>query len=123
MPAAATAKAKKPTRAELCRELLNIELEHREVFDRIAAIKTDLKLIAGATGKFRETLAGLGYVSVSPATPEQVTGEAPVLQVAAWQDLKPSRRDALIEQGLVKIEPILKGAYHGRVDVKLHAPA
>jgi hypothetical protein len=120
MPALA-AKAKKPTRAELCRGLLEIERDHEALFTRIAAVKTALKLIAASDGKFRETFAGLGYVSVSPATPGQVTGEAPVLQVAAWQGLKPSRRDALLEQGLVKVEPTVKGAYHGRVDVKLHA--
>jgi hypothetical protein len=114
-------KAKAPTRSELCRELLDITFKHREAFARIDAIKTELKVQASNDGKFRETFVGLGYVSVSPATPEQVTGEAPELVVAAWQDLKQSRRDALLEQGLVEIKPTVKGAYHGRVDVKLHA--
>lgn len=119
MPAAVR-KAKAPTRSELCRELLDIALKHRAAFERMDAIKTELKAIAGAEGKFRETFVGLGYVSVSPSTPEQVTGEAPELVVASWQALAQSRRDKLIEQGLVEIKPTIKGAYHGRVDVKLH---
>lgn len=116
---AAARKAKAPTRSELCRELIDIEIAHREVFERIDAIKTELKLKAAGDGKFRETFKD-GYVSVSPAKPEEVTGEQPVLQVAAWRDLRDSRRDKLLEDGIVKIEPIVKGAYHGRVDVKLH---
>lgn len=116
------AKQPKPkSRLELCRELLDIQLANRAVFDRIDAIKTELKARALAEGKFRETFVGLGYVSVSPATPEQVTGEAPELVVASWQGLPQSRREKLLEQGLVEIKPTVKGAYHGRVDVKLHA--
>ncbi|HEY8838530.1 MAG TPA: hypothetical protein VIO16_12835 [Dehalococcoidia bacterium] len=121
MPAAAR-KAKAPTRLELCRELLEIERANAEIFTRIDAIKTELKIKALADGKFRETFAGLGYVSVSPARPEEMTGEAPVIVVSAWSTLKPARQEKLLEDGLVKIEPIIKGAYHGRVDVKLHAP-
>lgn len=120
MPAAA-AKAKKPTRADICRELLDIERTHEAAFTRIAAIKTELKLIAASEGKFRETFAGLGYVSVSPAAPEQKVGESTELVVTAWDALPESRRAKLLEQGLVHRVDIIKGAYHGRVDVKLHA--
>jgi hypothetical protein len=120
MPAFAR-KAKPPTRAELCRELLEIERDNAEIFSRMDAIKTELKLKAEAEGKFRETFAGLGHVSVSPPAPEQVTGEKPVIVVAAWSELKPARQEKLIDDGLVAIEPIVKGAYYGRVDVKLHA--
>ena len=49
-------------------------------------------------------------------------GEKPVIDVAAWTALKPNRQEKLLEDGLVKIEPIIKGAYHGRVEAKLHAP-
>lgn len=118
MPSAAR-KAKAPTRSELCRELLEIERDNAEVFGRIDTIKAHLKLTASTEGKFRETFAGLGYVSVSPARPEEVTGSAPVLQVAAWNALKDARRDKLLEDGVVRIMDVIKGAYHGRVDVKL----
>lgn len=121
MPAPAR-KAKPATRAELCRELLEIERDNALVFTRIDAIKTELKAMGAADGKFRETFVGLGYVSVSPARPEEITGESPVVVVAAWQALKLPRRDKLIADGLVRIEPIVKGAYHGRVDVKLVTP-
>jgi hypothetical protein len=114
-------KAKTPTRSELSRELLEIERDNAALFARIDEIKTLLKLVAAADGKFRETFAELGYVSASPARPEEITGNAPVLQVGIWNDLREARRDKLIEDGIVRIEPIVKGAYHGRVDVKLHA--
>jgi hypothetical protein len=118
MPAAAR-KAKAPTRSELCRELLEIERDHAELFGRIDTIKAALKLQAETDGKFREIFAGLGHVAVSPPSPEQVTGTRPVIVVEAWTALKPVRQDKLLADGLVKIEPIVKGAYYGRVDVKL----
>lgn len=121
MPAAAR-KPKLKTARELCEELLGIERDNAAVFTRIDAIKAELKCKAVVDGKFRETFPGLGHVSVSPPTAEEVTGEKPVLLVAAWAALKPARQDKLLEDGLVKIEPIVKGAYYGRVDVKLHAP-
>ena len=121
MPAAAR-KPKPKSARELCEELLGIERDNAVIFTRYEAIKADLKLMAGATGKFRETFAGLGHVSVSPSTPESVTGHAPAIDVAAWAALKPARQDKLLEDGLVKIEPIVKRAYYGNVTVKLLAP-
>jgi hypothetical protein len=120
--AVAARKPKPKTRLELCLELLEIERDNAALFTRIDAIKAELKLKAGTEGKFRETFAGLGYVSVSPAKPEEIVGEEPLVVVAAWQALKQPKRDRLIEDGLVKITPIVKGAYHGRVDVKLLTP-
>lgn len=107
---------------KLCLELLNLRRDKAfaKAFDRIEAIKTELKAMALANGKFRETFVDIGFVSVSPATPEEITGERPVLIVPAWSDLKPARQEKLIEDGLVKVEPIVKGAYHGSVTVKLH---
>lgn len=119
---AAGRKPKPPTRYELCRELLDLRFANREAFDRMEAIKSELKHRAAAEGKFRENFPGRGYVSVSPATPEEKLGDSPVLVIAAWDALKPLRRDKLLEDGVVRIEPIIKGAYHGRCDVKLFAP-
>ncbi len=119
MPLAAR-KPKPKTRNELCLELLEIERDNAHLFSRIDAIKTELKLKAVAEGKFRETFVGLGYVSVSPSTPEEVTGEAPVIMVPAWTALKAARQDKLIADGLIKIEPIVKGASYGQVRTKLH---
>jgi hypothetical protein len=49
-----------------------------------------------------------------------VVGEQPVIDVANWQGLKEARREKLLADGLVSIQPIVKGAYYGRVEVKLH---
>lgn len=120
MPAAAR-KPKEAERVTLTRELLQIRRDNFTIFTRIEAINTRLKTLASDEGKFREIFDGLGYVSVSPATPEQVTGEAPVIEVAVWQGLRESQRDKLLEQGLVKVKPTIKRATYGQVRVKLHA--
>ncbi|MGY3393416.1 hypothetical protein ACVWW6_006007 [Bradyrhizobium sp. USDA 3311] len=117
-------KAQKPKdtpRQALCRELLEIRRDNLTIFTRIEAINTRLKKLAGDEGKFREAFDELGHVSVSPPTPEQVTGEAPVLQIEVWQALRDSRRDKLLEEGLVEVKSIIKRATYGQVRVKLHA--
>lgn len=123
MPAAARKpKAKAPTRAELASELLALRFKHRDDFDRMEAIKAALKDIADTAGKFRENVAGIGYVSVSPGHPEHKYGEAPALVITAWDELTPARRDKLKADGIVANFDLIKGAYHGRCDVKLFAP-
>lgn len=119
MPQVARTKAKAPTRAELCRELLDIELEHQLVFERIDAIKAELKRIALADGQFRETFPGIGYVSVSPEKPKTYKGDLPVLVGDAWLALRDKQRDKLVADGLVRIEAQYSGAYYGRVEAKL----
>lgn len=122
MPAAAR-KAKAPTRAELCRELLEIERDHPEIFARIEEIKTLLKLEADKVGStFRETFANLGWVSASPAKPARVTGSRPAIVIEAWTALKQPKQDKLIADGLVVIETIGVGASYGQVRTQLHAP-
>lgn len=121
MPAAAKKAPPKDTpRQGLCRELLAIQSTNAGIFSHIEAIKASLKKYADEDGKFRETFVGLGHVSVSPAKPEETIGEAPVIQIDAWNDLTDTRKDKLLEQGLVAIEPIVKGAAYGQVRVKLH---
>lgn len=110
------------SRAELCRELLEIERDNPDIFLRIKAIKAELKQAAETDGKFRESFPGLGYVSVSPGKPAETTGEAPAIDVDAWLKLKPSRRDRLLEEGWVSLQPIIKGASYGQVRVELHTP-
>ena len=121
MPAAARKPPKEAESRVLCRELLEIRRDNLATFTRIEAINTRLKSIARDGGKLREVFDGLGYVSVSPPTDEQVTGEKPELQIEAWQGLPESRRSKLLEQGLVKIMNIVKRATYGQVRVKLHA--
>lgn len=118
--AAAKSKAKPPTRAELCRELLQLRIDNGPAFTRMDAIKTELKAIAGAEGKFRETFVGLGYVSVAPESAPKFKGDFPIVDVEAWKALKPVRQDKLLADGVVKIESQYSGAYYGAVTVKLH---
>jgi hypothetical protein len=120
MPAVAK-KPRETPRQALCRELLGIRRDNIAIFTRIEAINTRRKTLSETDGKFRETFNDLGYVSVSPLSPEQVTGEAPVIQVEAWQKLRDSRREKLLEEGLVKIVPTIKRAAYVQVRVKLHA--
>jgi hypothetical protein len=119
-PVAAKSKAKAPTRADLCRELLQLRVDNGPAFDRIEAIKTELKSIAGKDGKFRETFVGIGYVSVSPESGPKFKGDFPVVNVEAWKALKPARQQTLLEGGVIKIEAQYSGAYYGAVTVKLH---
>ena len=119
---AAAKKLKDSERLTLCRELLQIRRDNLAIFTRIDAINTRLKTVAQDEGaSFRETFDGLGYVSVSPPTKEQVTGSAPELQIGAWQALRESRQAKLLEEGLVKIKSLIKRASYGQVRVKLHA--
>lgn len=118
----ATARKPKDTpRQALCRELLEIRRDNAAIFTRMEAINTRLKAAAKDGGKFRETFVDLGYVSVSPEKPEETIGQAPVLQVEAWNNLTNNRRERLEAEGLVAIEPIVKRASYGQVRVKLHS--
>jgi hypothetical protein len=124
--AAAKPKAKPLSVRDLCRELLVIERDNPAIFARIGEIKTLLKVEADATGKIREVFAEkdlVGFVSASPSKPEETLGEGPEIVVGAWNQLPNHRQQKLIEQGLVKIEPIVKGAYPGQVRSKLDSPA
>lgn len=118
---AAKPKAKAPTRAELCRELLKIRSDNGAVFDRIDAINTELKSLAAAAGEsFRETFVGVGYVSVSPPSPAKFKGDFPIVNVEAWKALKAARQDKLLEDGVIKIDSTWSKPYYGQVTVKLH---
>ena len=120
--AQAARKPKPPTRRELAQELIDIARQPTiaEALDRMEAIKSELKHRSESEGKFREDFAGIGYVSVSPPAPERTVGEEPKINVDAWQAARQSKRDKLLEEGLVEIVPIVKGAYYGRCEVKLH---
>ena len=125
-PVAAKSKAKVPTVRDLCRELLEIERDNPEIFARTGEIKTLLKATADSQGKFREAFAArarVGWVSVSPGKAESVIGEGPEVVVEAWTALKQPKRDKLIADGLVKLVPLIKGAFYGQVRTKLDTPA
>ncbi len=120
--AVAARKPKPPTRAELAAELLKLRFDHRDAFDRMEAIKQALKDIADTDGSFREDVAGVGHVSVSPGRAAHKYGEAPALVIPAWDKLTEKKRAKLIEDGVVANVDLIKGAYYGRCEVKLFAP-
>jgi hypothetical protein len=105
-------------RAKLCDELLGIHTDNKEIFDRIEAIKTELKALAGVCGNFRETRVGIGYVSVSPESPKSFKGDFPMVNIVQWQALKPKRREKFLADGFVEIESRWSKAYYGQVTVK-----
>ena len=108
-------------RLDLCRELLKIRGDHACVFDRIDAINTELKAIAAEGGEsFRETIVGVGYVSVSPPAPAKFKGDFPIVVPENWQALKPAKREKLIADGIIKIDSTWSKPYYGQVTVKLH---
>ena len=119
-PVAAKSKAKVSTREALCRELLQLRIDNDPVLSRIEAIKTELKVIAEKEGQFRETIVGVGYVSVNPGHSGKFKGDFPTLQIEAWKALTPARQNKLLDGGIVKIEAQYSGAYYGAVTVKLH---
>ncbi len=107
-------------RAGLALELLELRKNHGEIFGRIEAINTELKAIASDEGEsFRETIVGVGYVSVSPPSPAKFKGDFPIVQIEAWKALKPARQQKLIDDGVVKIEGSWSKPYYGQVTVKL----
>lgn len=123
MPKAAAANAPDPLkrRADLCCELLKIRGDNAAVFDRIDAINTELKAIASDLGEgFRETIVGTGYVSVSPPSPAKFKGDFPIVEVEAFQALKPAKRQKLLDDGIIKIDSTWSKPYYGQVTVKLH---
>jgi hypothetical protein len=124
MPAAAARPSKAEAKAlahrrGLCEELVGLHRDNSSVFDRIEAIKAELKLIATDAGEpFREVIAGKGQVSVSPPKDGEFKGNVPTLKAEAWNDLTDARRERLLEQGLVEIVAEYGGKFYGRVDVK-----
>jgi len=121
MPAAAKANDPLKRRADLCGALLKVRGEHAVVFDRIDAINTELKAIAAELGEsFRETVVGVGYVSVSPPSPAKFKGDFPIVVVENFQKLKPARREKLVADGIIKIDSTWSKPYYGQVTVKLH---
>lgn len=111
----------KKSRIELCQELIDLRVANRDAFDRMEALKSILKDRAKVDGSFRQEFPGIGFVSASPAKAESKIGDAPALVITAWDALKQPRRDRLLADGLVSIQAIMKGAYHGRAEVKLFA--
>jgi hypothetical protein len=107
-------------RGELCAELLKLRKKHSPAFDRIEAIKAELKILARDLGRgFRETDPKLGYVSVSPEKPEKFDGDFPMIDVRKLHALPDAQRDKLFADGLITTESKWSKPYYGQVTVEL----
>lgn len=101
-------------------ELLDIEVEHRDLFARIDGIKSDLTTLATEAGEsFREDFSGKGVVKVSGRKAKEFQGDLPEIDAAAFNALPATERKTLVKQGVVKIVPTWSRAYYGRVSVDL----
>jgi hypothetical protein len=105
---------------ELIQERARLEADNAVPLARIREINALLIQRASAKGDaIRETVAGIGTVSVSPPKPKRCEGTAPIVVVAAYLALPKRSQDKLVERGIIKIEEQWIGEYHGRVTVKL----
>jgi hypothetical protein len=102
---------------QLAEELVRLQAEHRPLFDRQEALKSQLR--STATENFKEVFAGIGEVSVSAPKPGETTGTAPELVIASYLELPKKDQKALLKAGTVQIVDAVKSAYHGQVRVKL----
>src|SRR4051794_2635385 len=113
--------ARKPTKADnerraLAHELVGIHRTHRIDLERADGIKAELKAIATADGeKFGEMFPGEGEVKVSGD--KAASGVVPRVDAEAFLALSDARRQKLIDDGVIVLEPAR--ASYGRVTVKL----
>jgi len=108
---------KKVDRKALCERLLALRLKHAKVFSEIDGLKAELIVAAGAEG-FREVFPGKGQVTVSAAKAKEFKGDLPEIDAIAFHALTDSKRQKLVEDGVIKIVPTWSRDFHGRVDVK-----
>ena len=119
-PRLAPSKSDLQKRQSLCDELVGIHKKHAATFDRVDAIKSELKQLATDAGEsFKISIAGKGEVNVSGSKKGAYKGDLPILQSDAWLGLTEKQREKHIETGLIKIEAQFGGDYYGAVKVKL----
>jgi hypothetical protein len=106
-------------RRELVGELVGIYVKHRKDLERADGIKAELKQLATDAGNFQEVIAGKGKVSVAGKKDKTFKGDLPVLDADKFKALTDAKREQLLAQGVVKIEPQYSGAFYGSVSVDL----
>jgi hypothetical protein len=108
-----------PNRDKLAAELIALRKKYEPFEARDKEICTLLKQLAGSSGNFEVVVKGEGRIKVSAPKDKAMKGTAPEIVVEAFMALPQRRRDALIEQGVVKVFPQYSGAYYGAVTVEL----
>ena len=120
MPKAATApKANRSVQRELARELLELRIEHADIFSKMDSLKASLIDLATDAGDgFREIFLDKGQVTVAAAKSKQFTGHKPEIDVKLFDALSEMKRQKLIDAGIVKIVAHYSREFHGSCTVK-----
>lgn len=118
--AAAKVTSSAKSRLKLVRELLQLRKDNEAIYKREEELKADLKAIAGGLGEnFKETIPGLGSVSVAPPKDKQFKGTMPEVVGLKWTALTDAQRKKYLEGGVIAEVEQWSGAYYGAVTVKL----
>jgi hypothetical protein len=70
-------------------------------------------------GSFREVFADQGQVTVAGCKARDFKGHMPEVQVKTWDALSETKRQKIIEAGIIKIVPHYSRDFHGRCNVTL----
>ena len=92
------------SRRAIAEELLDLHVEHTDLFAKIDDLKEKLRAFSVDAGEgFKEKVAGKGEVSVSAASVAKLKGIMPKLKPEAFLELTQARRDKLIADGIVEL--------------------
>jgi hypothetical protein len=106
-------------RRKLARTLLEKRLRNAKLFADIDGLKAALIANAAKGGNgFREVFEK-GQITVACPKAKECKGDLPEVDPAAFAALPASRREKLIEDGIVKLVPSWSREFYGRVDIKL----
>lgn len=120
MAKSAAAKVIKANRRELCEQLLTLRLKHADIFSEIERLKASVVELATEEGdNFREVFTDQGVVSVSGARPKEFRGHVSEVDPKIFDALSETKRQKLIDDGIVKVVPHWSRDFHGRVDIKI----
>lgn len=107
-------------RLKLVEELLELRKKNAQVFARESELETALKKMAGdADENFKETVDGLGTVSVSAPREGRCTGTEPTVIVEKYLALTEKQRKDLTDRGVIKVMEKWTKKFYGRVVAEL----
>jgi hypothetical protein len=103
-----------------CEEIIDMEIEHRDTFERFAGLKARARQMVADLGEpVREVFNGKGIVKGSPGHDKQFEGEFPEVDIDGFNALAPARREALLAKWPVRMVGHWKKAYGGRIETDL----
>jgi hypothetical protein len=106
-------------RRRLAKKLVDLHLRYRKLFAEIDGLKASLIANAKNAGdSFREVFEK-GQLTVAPPKAKECRGMIAVLDQAMFKALPESRRQKLIDDGLISMQEDWSGAFYGRATVKL----